>query len=110
MDPQDSASVDAQDTTEPGDSASWRTTLLPSPPMLTPVTANPVVYHVGRFPFSEYQLDYVLVNLVHIEGINTISEMVLVMKYKWPEQFELLAKSDLEMMIQRFCPNSQTSQ
>ena len=110
MDPHDSASLGAQEIIEPGDSASSLTTGLAPPQMLTPVTEYPAVHHVGRFTFSEYQLDYVLVSLVHAEGINTTSEVVLVMKYKWPEQFEPLLNSDLEMVIQWFCPNPQASQ
>lgn len=110
MDPHDSASLDAPEVIESGDSASSLTTGLGPPLELTPVTKDPAVHHVGRFAFSEDQLDYVLVNLVHVEGINTTSEVVLVMKYKWPEQFELLLNSDLEMVIQWFCPNPQASQ
>lgn len=110
MDPHDSASVDAQNIIEAGNSAPSLTTGLDPALMITPGTEGPAVHQVGPFLFNEYQLDYVLFNLVYAKGFNTPGQMVLVMRYKWPEQFPLILKSHLLMVIQWFCPTPQASQ
>lgn len=75
---------------------------------LIPLT-KPGDVRVGPFIFSEDQLEYVFINLEHAGGINTTSQVALVMKYKWPDQFRLLLESDLEMVMRWLDPNRQAT-
>ena len=100
MDPYDVASLDAEEDFELGDLASWHTPRLSSPLTLESLTESQAIHHIGRLKFSDYQLEYVLVNLVHAKGTNTTSQVVSVLRYKWPKQFKMLLDSDLEMVTE----------
>lgn len=58
------------------------------------------VHRIGRFKFNDDQLNYAIVNLELGGGINTTYEVVVVLRYKWPNRFRTLLESDLEMVIE----------
>lgn len=105
MDPHDVTSLDAEENFELGDLVSWLTPRLSSPLTLESLTESQAIPHIGRFNFSDYQLEYVLVNLVHAKGTNTTSQVVSVLTYKWPKQFKLILDSDLEMVTEWVGPD-----
>lgn len=106
MDSNDVASLDAQQKMGPKDYALMlHTRQLPPSPTLTRFTGQSAVRLIGRCDFSKYQVQYLLFNLAYPKGINTIREMVLVMRHKWPKQFKSLLESDLELLIQWLYPN-----
>lgn len=104
MDPHEVAPLDAQKKLGHRDDAAWLHTQPPPPPTLTQLIEYPAAHIIGRFEFSSHQLEYVRVNLAYPKGTNSVREMVLVMKYKWPMQFRSLRESDLERLIQWLYP------
>ena len=97
--------MDAQKKLGPKDYAAWLHAQLPPLLTLDKLTEDPAIHHIGRFKFSNFQLQYVLVNFAYHKSINTVHEMGLIMRCKWPKQFALLLESDLEMVSQWLCHN-----
>ena len=61
---------------------------------------------VGLFEFEAEHLNYILVNLKLARGINTIREVVLVLRSIWPDRFRYLQESDVQMVVDRLGPIS----
>ena len=77
------------------------------PLLLTPPPRPQSEFRIGRFAFSDDQLEYLLVCLKHAGGIYTTREFVLVFRYKWPHQFRFLLESDMELVKKWLVDNSQ---
>lgn len=66
---------------------------------LTSLVKSQSVHHICRFEYSDDQLGYVLVNLEHPKGVTNPGDIVMVLTYKWSDQFRLLLESELETVI-----------
>ena len=75
------------------------------PLLLTPLPGPQFVHRIGRFAFSDDQLEDVLVCLEHDRGAYTTREVVLVFRYRWPSQFQFLLVSDLDLVMRWLIAN-----
>ena len=109
MNSYDWASLIAWEGLELADPTFWPAMEPSWPFSLIPLT-KPRSARIGPVLFSEDQLEYVFINLEHAGGINTTSDVVFVMKYKWPDDFELLIESDLEIVMRWLDHNCQATE
>ncbi len=93
--------------TQSEDPASWPIMEPFVPLLLTPLARPQSVHCIGRFAFSDDQLEDVLVCLEQPRGIYTTREVALVFKYRWPSQFRFLLESDLEFVMKWLIANRQ---
>ena len=86
--------------TEPATKAS------PSALFLSP-TQPEDVFRISHLVLRQTQLEYMLVN---IKKFHNYREVLMVIRYKWPEQFRLLKEKDLTMVFQWVRSNPQVTQ
>ena len=112
MDPHDSVSPDAGASTQPKKPASGLA-ILPLPKLLRPfsdpLTKPESRFWFGLFQFSETQLEYVGLNIESAGGNYTAEEVMMVLRYKWPNEFQYLLEDELEELVQyKWRPDSRT--
>ena len=99
MEWEDWISPDAWEDSDTGNLTSWPSLKISVPFRISPVAKLQDFHHLGQFIFDDDQLQYLLVNLVHARGKNTIRDGVMVLRYKWPSQFCLLSEWDLKTVL-----------